>query len=244
MQNFNLEIFRRVFSQTTNDFSVAGSRLMSDGSGDTNFRAALFLDNMNGALVNKHNWRVTTIGTCTVTPVKGHCIRLSRAAGGAQGDYAEIKLKGSYGRINETGMIVFSLNILGSTKGGQGILTGTNNDECMFFGMKFDSANYVGIVSRDNNSAGADEKYYLVTCFNGVETKSASFVIPNEDLPDHLIELYMSLDNVDLFYDNSLVLSNTTNIPNNAELRPYVRVTHGAMGNDSKIDVDYIKIQQ
>lgn len=241
MRNFDLNVFKRVFAQTTNDFSVAGSRLLSDGSGETNFRASHFEDNMNGGTVNTHNWRVIQSGNATVTPVVGKSIKLYGF--GVADVEASIKLKGSYGRINETGFIKFSLKVKPNPPG-IAMRQDTGTGESLFFGMYFDENNRIGVVSRDNSGDGDDTFYHLITVVNGIETKSASFVITPESATAQTFDIIMSLDNVELYINDVLTATNTTNVPNNAELRPYARIKTPTGGGDSFIDIDFIKIDQ
>jgi len=248
MKQFSLGIWKRPFSQQTNDFSVAGARWTTDGSGDVKFNASTFQDYMNGAAINNRNWKTYTItyggGHSVINPVAGVGLDMYTSGDGMTGSIATLTAKGATGRINMQSFITFKLNIKGYDNGGTGLITvnGDATEDKIWIGMWKNDENCCFIRNRTGEVSA--EYYELVTRVGGGETISSGFTITAESNPDQLIELRMSLDQVEAYLDGVLKVINTTNIPNNTELRPYVKLVQGATDGDNRIFIDYIKTEQ
>jgi hypothetical protein len=241
MKGFSL--FKRHFAQSTNDFSVTGSSLITDGSGETNFRSSVFQDYMNGSTINNHNWKTTLVGTGAISPVLGKGLDIS-TYGANPLSSAILTAKGSTGRINLQSFIILKINVKGYTAGGTAMATvnGENTANKIFFGMYKDEDNYIGVKNAADGLSA--EHYVLVNKFNGSVTTSSAFTIAADSNPDQLLEIRMSIDNVEFYLNGVLTATNTTNIPNNAELRTYIKLLQGATTGDNRIYVDYIKVEQ
>lgn len=218
------------------DWDTAGARYISDGSGSQNYRGN-FSDMMNGSVVNSIKWFSVPDTNATITANAGKSVKMAGTGSGTN-DVGYIKTKRIMGSINQNGVMKFILNILGSDKGGTGILINSVTGTALRMGLYKDENNYIMIV----NDGATENMLKIVSCEAGTATTSSSFAITPEDTADNLIELVLEDGLAQVLLNNVWQAENTTNIAMSSDFRGYVEITDkGAV--DNFIDIDYIKIE-
>jgi hypothetical protein len=218
------------------DWDTAGARYISDGSGSQNYRGN-FSDMMNGSVVNSIKWFSVPSTNATITANAGKSVKLA-GTGSSSNNVGFIKTKRIMGSINQNGVMKFVLNVLGSTKGGTGILINSVTGTSLRMGLYRDENNYVMIV----NDGATENELKIVTKEAGTATTSTSFAIDAEAAADILIELVIEDGLAQVLVNNIWKAENTTNIPTSSDFRGFVEITDkGAV--DNFIDIDYIKIE-
>jgi len=228
------ELFERDFGVL--DWDTAGARYTTDGSGSQNFKGN-FSDMMNGSSLSSIKWFNHVDANTSITAVTGKSIRLA-GSGASTGHSCWIKTKRILGSLSHNGVMTFRLNILGTTKGGWGMLISVSTGKAARMGFYRDENNYMLI---ENNNDDAND-FHIRTKKEGTETIGAWFNIPASDPADQLIEIVCEDGLVQVLINGIFAQSNTTNIPITQDMRAYVEVVdEGA--SDDYIDIDYIKVE-